>query len=111
MGQPAHYAENVTEAAVISGDAIELFDQLLNAATLILEETGVLLPMYHRALFSDSAYAAVTKAAANLAAEPSYPQTKRLQIWCSVFHFAGIRWSNRTRKAVDLRTLTAGFDC
>ncbi len=94
MGQPAHYAKNVMEAAVIRGDTIELFDQLLNAATLILEEMGVLLPMYHKALFSDSAYAAVTKAAANLVAEPSYSQTKRLQIWRSVFHFAGIRWSN-----------------
>ncbi|MCP4602582.1 MAG: hypothetical protein GY847_19050, partial [Proteobacteria bacterium] len=89
---------------------IELFDQLFNAATLILEETGVLLPMYHRALFSDSDYAAIAKASVNLAAEPSYPQAKCLQIWCGLYHFAAIRWSNRTRKAVDLRTLTAGFD-
>ncbi len=62
MGMQAIYAENATEAAAVRGDSIELYDQLINAATLILEETRVLLPMYHKALFSDLAYATVMKA-------------------------------------------------
>ncbi len=62
MGMQAIYAENATEAASVRGDSIELYDQLINAATLILEETRVLLPMYHKALFSDSAYVTIMKA-------------------------------------------------
>ncbi len=110
MGQPAIYAENAMEATAVRADSIELYDQLLNAATLILEETGVMLPMYHRALFSDSAYAAIMKASVHLTAEPNFSQTKRLEVWCSMHHFSAIQWMNQTKKAIDLRTLVASFD-
>ncbi len=111
MGQPAIYAENATEAAAVRVDSIELYDQLTNAATLIIEETGLLLPMYHKALFSDLAYAAIMKASTDLAAMPGFSQTKRLEVWRSTHHFSAIRWLNRTRKAIDLRMLIADFDC
>ncbi len=62
MGMQAIYTENAVEAASVRGDSIELYDQLINAATLILEETKVLPPMYHKALFSDSAYVTIMKA-------------------------------------------------
>ncbi len=76
-----------------------------------MEETGVLLPMYHKALFSDSSYAAIMKASTDLAAVLGFSQTKHLEIWCSTHHFSAIRWLNRTRKAIDLRTFIASFDC
>ncbi len=111
MGQPAIYAENAMEAAAVRADSMELYNQLTNAATLILEETRVLLTMYHKALFSDSAYATIMKASVNLVAAPNFSQTKRLEVWRSTHHFSGIQWMNRIKKAIDLRTLVAGFDC
>ncbi len=111
MGMPAIYAENTVEVAAIRGDAIELYDQLINAVTLILEETGVLLPMYHRALFSDSAYAAIIKVSQKIAAVQNFMQMKHLEVWRSSWHFAGIRWLNRTRKAINFTMMVASIDC
>ncbi len=110
MGQPAIYAENATDTAAVRGDSIELYDQITQAATLILEETGVLLPMYHKVLFSDSAYDAIMKASKDLAAELNFSQMRCLEVWHSTHHFSAIRWMNRTKKAIDIRTLIAGFD-
>ncbi len=44
---------------MIRGQANELYEQLLKASTIIIEMTGVLLPMYDKALFSDATYAAI----------------------------------------------------
>ncbi len=90
MGMPCIYAENATEAAAVRGQSIELYDQLVRASTLILEETGVMLPMYHKALFSDSAYAAIMKASWEIAAVPNFLQIQRLEVWRCGFHFSGI---------------------
>ncbi len=111
MGQLAKYAENAIEAAAVRKNSAELYDQLINAATLIMEETRILLPMYHKILFSDTAYAAVVQASIDLAAVPSFSQTQRVEVWRSTHHFSAIRWLNRVKTAVDLRTLIAGWDC
>ncbi len=96
MGMECCYAENAIEAQVIRGQAVELYEQLIRAATLIMEETGVLLPMYDKALFSDAACC---------------PQIQRLEVWHCTFHFSDIRWLNQTKKAVNLEMLIANFDC
>ncbi len=68
MGMECHYADNAIKAQVIRAHANELYEQLLRASTIIIETTGVLLPMYDKALFSDAAYAAIMKASENIAA-------------------------------------------
>ncbi len=90
MGMPCIYAENAMEAQMVRGQSIELHDQLVKASTLILEETGVLLPMYHKALFSDSAYAAIMRASWDIAAMPHFLQIQHLEVWRCNFHFSGI---------------------
>ncbi len=62
------FAENAIEAQAIRGQANELYEQLLKASTVIIEMTGMLLPMFDRALFSDATYAAIVKASENIAA-------------------------------------------
>ncbi len=111
MGMPCHYTDNVIEAQAIRGQSVELYEQLIRAATLIMEETGVLLPMYDKALFSDAAYAAIVKTLQNTAIEPNFSQIQRLEVWRCTFHFSDIRWLNRMKKAVNLVMLVADFDC
>ncbi len=74
MGMECRYAENEIEAQVVRGQAAELYEQLIRAVTVILEETGVLLPMYDKALFSDATYAAIVKASQNIAAVKHFMQ-------------------------------------
>ncbi len=74
MGMPSIYAENAIEAQAIRGQSVELYEQLIRAVTLITEETGVLLPMYDKALFSDAAYTAIVRASQNIAAVPLFTQ-------------------------------------
>ncbi len=57
-----------------------MYEQLIRAATVILEETGVLLPMYDKALFSDAAYAAIVKASQNITAVGHFMQIQRLEV-------------------------------
>ncbi len=111
MGQLAMYAENAIDSSAVRANSVELYDQLVNAATLLMEETGILLPMYHKILFNDVAYAAIVQASTDLAAVPGFSQTKRVEVWRSTHHFSAIQWLNRVKKAVDLKTLIAGFDC
>ncbi len=111
MGMPCLYAENAIEAQAIRGQSVELYKQLIRAATLIMEGTGVLLPMYDKALFSDATYAAIVRALQNIAAVPLFTQIQRLEVWHCTFHFSDIRWLNRTRKAVNLKMLVADLDC
>ncbi len=68
MGMERCFVENRVESQVIGGQANELYEQVLKALTIIIEMTGVLLPMYDRALFSDATYAAIMKASENIAA-------------------------------------------
>ncbi len=75
MGMECCFAENAIEAQLIQGQENELYEQLLRASTIIIEMTGVLLPMYDKALFSDAAYAAIMKASENIAS-PRFLQLK-----------------------------------
>ncbi len=56
------------------GQSCELYEQLIRAATVMLKDTGVLLPMYDKALFSDAAYTAIMKASENIAAVRLFTQ-------------------------------------
>ncbi len=67
MGMKCHYAENEIKAQAVKGQVAKLYEQLIRAATVILEEMGVLLPMYDKALFSDATYAAIVKTSQNIA--------------------------------------------
>ncbi len=106
MGMPCIHAQNATEAQAIRRQSVELYEQLI-----IMEGTGVLLPMYDKALFSDAAYATIVRASQNIATVPLFMQIQHLEVWCCTYHFSDIRWLNRTRKAVNLETLIADFDC
>ncbi len=55
MGMEQRFAENAIEAQVIRGQANELYEQLLKVLTVIIKTTGVFLPTFDRALFSDAA--------------------------------------------------------
>ncbi len=110
MGMWCLYAENAVEVQVIRGQSSELYEQLIRASTIILEETGMLLSMYDKALFSDAAYAAIVKASENIAAA-RFLLIQRLEVWRCTFHFADTRWINRTRCGVNLETIIADFDC
>ncbi len=110
MGMECRFAENVIEAQVTRGQASELYEQLLKASTIIIEMTGMLLPMYDKALFSDATYAAIVKASENIAAA-RFLQLTRLEMWRCTFHFASTRWINQTRCGTNLETIIADFDC
>ncbi len=109
MGMACHYAENAIETQVIRAQSNELYEQLLRALTIIIEMTGVLLPMYDKALFSDATYAAIMKASENVVAM-RFLQLKRLEVWRCTFHFGSTRWINWTRRGVNLETIIADFD-
>ncbi len=94
MGTKCYYMENAAETQVIRGQSSELYEQLLKVSTIILEETGVLLPMYDKALFSDAAYAAIVKALQNITSVRHFTQIQRLEVWCCTFHFSDTRWIN-----------------
>ncbi len=91
IGMECCFAENAIDAQVIRGQANELYKQLLRVSTIIIKTTGVLLPMYDKALFSDVAYAAIMKALENIAAM-RFLQLTRLKTWHCTFHFASTRW-------------------
>ncbi len=80
MGMRCCYAENEIKAQAIRGQAAELYEQLIRAATVILEEMGVLVPMYDKALFSNAAYAAIMKASQNIAAVRHFTQIQQLEV-------------------------------
>ncbi len=111
MGMRCRYAENEIEAQAIRGQAAKLYEELIRAVTAILEETGVLLPMYDKALFSDAAYTTIMKASQNIAAVRHFMQIQRLEVWRCTFHFSDTRWINRTRRGVNLEMLVTDFDC
>ncbi len=109
-GMWCHYMENAVEAQVIRGQSSELYEQLIRASTIILEETGMLLLMYDKALFSDAAYAAIMKASENITTA-RFLQIQQLKVWRCTFYFADTRWINQTRHGVNLEMIIADFDC
>ncbi len=109
LGNAQHYAEGHPYSALVHHDADELYFQLLCMHALIIRQTGMLLPMYAKAAFSDATYALMMEAARRLAGIPNYSQLAKLESWRVFRNFGSDHWKKRGT-SVQIGRLIVNFD-